>query len=106
MDDTVLPVFYDEKAKDKDAMDQRVKNLGEIVTNLDTGLLANVVQANPVVFSVFSRFIQEQAIDPLKLRRDQSWLGMGIENYLSAKYTSQVTGTSFDELIGNIITKP
>jgi hypothetical protein len=100
MDDTVLPIFYSEKDKDKDAMELRVKNFAALVQNLDTNLAGNAArQINPLVFSAFLTFIQEKQIEPLKLRRDQTWLGMGIANYLAAKYTSVVTGVPNNDLL-------
>lgn len=100
MDDTVLPIFYSEKDKDKDAMELRVKNFAALVQNLDTNLAGNAArQSNPLVFSAFLTFIQEKQIEPLKLRRDQAWLGMGIANFLAAKYTSVVTGVPNNDLL-------
>jgi hypothetical protein len=100
MDDTVLPIFYSDKDKDKDAMELRVKNFAALVQNLDTNLAGNAArQSNPLVFSAFLSFIQEKQIEPLKLRRDQAWLGMGIANYLAAKYTSVVTGVPNNDLL-------
>jgi hypothetical protein len=100
MDDTVLPIFYNEKDKDKDAMEMRVKNFAALVQGLDTRLLGNAAnQSNPLVFSAFLSFIQEKQIEPLKLRRDQAWLGMGISNFLAAKYTSVVTGVPNGKLL-------
>lgn len=106
MDDTVLPVFYNEKDKDKDAMEMRVKNLAAGIQNLDTNLAGNSArQCNPLVFNGFLTFIQEKQIEPLKLRRDQSWLGMGIANFLAAKYTSVVTGVSNAEMLKALTTE-
>lgn len=100
MDDTVLPIFYSEKDKDKDAMEMRAKNFAQLVQNLDTNIVGNAArQCNPVVFAAFLSFIQEKQIEPLKLRRDQSWLGMGVANFLAAKYTSVVTGVPNADLL-------
>jgi hypothetical protein len=103
MDDTVLPAFYNPA----DAADVRGKVLAAGIQNLDTRLGAIVAgQANPSVFNLFVQFIQEKQMDPLKLRRDQSWLGMGVSNFLATKYTSVVTTVPKDNMIRELITEP
>jgi hypothetical protein len=98
MSDAVLPVFYSDK--DKDAAELKVKNFALLLQNFDTRMAANAAQqSNPMVFNQFVSFIQEKQIAPLNLKRDQSWLGMGICNFLAAKYTSVVTGISNGEML-------
>jgi hypothetical protein len=103
MDDTVLPAFY----SDKDAAEVRTKNLAAGLQNLEATLAANAArQANPAVFNLFVQFIQEKQMDPLKLKRDQSWLGMGLSNFLAAKYTSVVTNVAKDRMLAELTSEP
>jgi hypothetical protein len=103
MDDTVLPAFY----ADTVAVEQRVKNLSAGVQALDANIAANVArQANPTVFNLFVQFIQERHMDPLKLRRDQSWLAMGVSNFLATKYASVVTTVPKDQMVRELISEP
>jgi hypothetical protein len=103
MDETILPAFY----SDKDGTEVRAKNLAAGLQNLDATLAANAArQANPAVFNLFVQFIQEKQMDPLKLKRDQSWLGMGLSNFLAAKYTSVVTNVAKDRMIAELTTEP
>jgi hypothetical protein len=103
MDDTVLPAFYN----DKDTPEVRAKNLSAGLQNFDANLMANAArQANPAVFNLFVQFIQEKQIDPLKLKRDQSWLGSGIANFLAAKYTSVVTGVEKNRMVAELTSEP
>jgi hypothetical protein len=103
MDETILPAFY----SDKDGTEVRAKNLAAGLQNLDANLAANAArQANPAVFNLFVQFIQEKQMDPLKLKRDQSWLGMGLSNFLAAKYTSVVTNASKDRMLAELTSEP
>ncbi|MDB5323127.1 MAG: hypothetical protein JWN40_4758 [Phycisphaerales bacterium] len=103
MDDTILPAFYN----DKDAADVRAKNLAAGLQNFDANLAANGArQANPAVFNLFVGFIQEKQIDPLKLKRDQSWLGSGVANFLAAKYTAVVTGVDKNRMLQELTSEP
>jgi hypothetical protein len=103
MDDTILPAFYN----DKDAADVRAKNLAAGLQNFDANLAANGArQANPAIFNLFVGFIQEKQIDPLKLKRDQSWLGSGVANFLAAKYTAVVTGVDKNRMLQELTSEP
>jgi hypothetical protein len=52
------------------------------------------------------QFIQEKHMDPLQLKRDQSWLGLGLSKFLAAKYTSVVTNVAKDRMIAELTTEP
>jgi hypothetical protein len=103
MDDIVLPAFY----VDTMPIEQRVKNMSAGVQNLDANLAGLAArQANPAVFNLFTTFIQEKHMEPLKLKRDQSWLGMGVSNFLGAKYTSVVTTVPKDQMLRELTSEP
>jgi hypothetical protein len=45
-------------------------------------------------------------MEPLKLKRDQSWLAMGVSNFLGAKYTSVVTTVPKDQMLRELTSEP
>ncbi|HEY7117390.1 MAG TPA: hypothetical protein VH475_12435, partial [Tepidisphaeraceae bacterium] len=103
MDDVAVPAFY----ADNNPIDVRTKNLAGGIQNLDANIAGIVAkQANPTVFNLFVQFIQEKHMEPLKLRRDQSWLSMGLSNFLAAKYTSVVTTVPRDNMLRELTTEP
>jgi hypothetical protein len=103
MDDTILPAFYN----DKDPVDVRAKNLAAGLQNFDANLAANGArQATPAIFNLFVNFIQEKQIDPLKLKRDQSWLGSGVSNFLAAKYTAVATNVEKNRILAELTSEP
>jgi hypothetical protein len=100
MDDVVLPAFFN----DKDAADVRAKNLTAYLQNVDGNLaLAAAQQAGPTVFNLFTTFIDEKQMEPLKLKRDQQWLGMGIANFLAVKYTGVVTAVPTEQMLAQLL---
>src|SRR5205823_4342090 len=89
------------------AADVRAKNLAAGLQNFDANLAGNGTrQATPSVFNLFVQFIQEKQIDPLKLKRDQSWLGSGVANFLAAKYTAVVTGVEKNRMLQELTSEP
>ena len=93
MDDTVLPAFYDEKQ----GPDDRAKKLTAEVQKFKDDLARTIAnEAQPAVFNRLGQFIDEQYIQPLKLRRDQMWFAMGVNGYFSGKYGTQLTGVGRD----------
>jgi len=89
MDDAVLPAFINAK----DTPEERIKKLTAGVSELETKL-AQIIsgQSQLQVFNLFAQYIGETHIEPLKLKRDQIWFGMGIAAYLTAGYAAEVTG--------------
>jgi hypothetical protein len=103
MDDTVLPEQYAEATPVAD----RVKGLAAEIGQLDEIVARKIAeQVTPVTFSLFAQFLNERHLDPLKLRRDQQWLAMGISNLLAVKYASVVTGAPRDEMLRSLATEP
>jgi hypothetical protein len=99
MDDNVLPSIYGEK----DAPDVKVKRLTAQVQKLDLDLVRTLAnEALPSVFNRLGQFIDEEYFAPLKLRRDQLWLAMGVNGYFSGKYGSQLTGYARENWIRDI----
>ena len=93
MDDTVLPAFYDERQ----GPDDRGKKLTTEIQRFKDDLVRTIAnEAQPAVFNRLGQHIDEQYLQPLKLRQDQMWFAMGINGYFSGKYGSQLTGVGRD----------
>jgi hypothetical protein len=103
MDDVVLPEQYAEATPVAD----RVKGLAAEVGQLDAAVAKQATdQVTPVTFALFVQFLREKHLDPLKLRRDQQWLAMGISNLLAVKYANLVTNAPRDEMLRSLATEP
>lgn len=99
MDDSVLPAFYNET----DPPEKRGGNLATGIQQLDTSLARLIAdQAQPQVFNLIATFIGETYFDPMKLRRDQQWFGLGVVGYLTSKYCGLVTPTPKDAWLKDI----
>jgi hypothetical protein len=94
MGDAVLPVFYTEK----ETPETRVKNLSSGLQQLDAGMADRVSQqTQPLVFNLLAEHIGQTYFDPMKLRRDQQWLGLGVTGYFTSKYAGQLTPSPKEE---------
>jgi hypothetical protein len=99
MDDNVLPAIYG----DKDTPETRVKRLTAQVQKLDLDLTRTIAsEALPAVFNRLGQFIDEEYFVPLKLRRDQLWLAMGVNGYFSGKYGALLTGYSRESWVRDV----
>ena len=103
MDDVVLPSLYD----DKTPADAKSKGLIAVANDLDANIARSASgQVTPVAFNLFVGFLRERHLDPLKLRRDQQWLAMGVSNFLATKYASAVTGTPRENMLRELASEP
>jgi hypothetical protein len=94
MGDAVLPAFYTEK----ETPETRVKNLSGGLQQLDAGMADRVSQqTQPLVFNLLAEHIGQTYFDPIKLRRDQQWLGLGVTGYFTSKYAGQLTPSPREE---------
>ncbi|MDB5323128.1 MAG: hypothetical protein JWN40_4759 [Phycisphaerales bacterium] len=88
MGDSVLPVFYTEK----ETPDTHIKNLAGGVQQFETEMAMRISQqSQPLVFNLLAEHIGQSYFDPMKLRRDQQWLALGVTGYLTSKYAGQLT---------------
>src|SRR4051794_35057950 len=96
MDDMVMPAVYP----------------ADTVANARETYLANVVRRNELsVADAVSRqvqvatqiamieFIHQQSIAPLKLKADQEWFGLGVEQVLGCRYMADLTGGSYEQYV-------
>ena len=95
-DESIFPASYDPKATpDKKA---------ESVTNtikVAEGSIQNAIEdrARTLVGAQLAGIIHTQGVEPLKLKEDQQWFGLGVASVLSAKYASMITGDARPELM-------
>lgn len=99
MDDSVLPAFYAEK----DTPDERAARLADGIHELDTKLV-NLVsgQSQPTVYNLLAQHLGENYFEPMKLRRDQLWVGLGITTFLASKYTAAITGVNRQTILNGL----
>jgi hypothetical protein len=89
MDDTVLPARYAES----DPPEVRAKRLTAEVQQLEANVTARVAaEGLPAIYNRVGQFLDEQFLEPLKLRRDQLWLAMGVNGFFTGKYGEMLTG--------------
>ncbi|CAN5651079.1 hypothetical protein BH09PLA1_BH09PLA1_13640 [soil metagenome] len=99
MDDMVMPVIY---APDATAEAKR-KNLEQMMQRNEASVVdAFSRRAQLLVQLSIIEFIQKEAIDPLNLKGDQQWLGLGMQAVLSAKYMHDLLGISQDDLLSRM----
>jgi len=48
-------------------------------------------------------FIDKQAIEPLKLKPDQTWFGQGVETVLSSRYMADLAGADYEQIVGRLL---
>jgi hypothetical protein len=100
MDDVVFPAIYDPAVP----AEKRGENLTAAIASTEASVAASVeIRARQIVGASFAQLVNQQAIEPLALKDDQAWFGLGVASWLSAKYASEITGESRQDLI-NLLT--
>lgn len=104
MDDVVFPAVYNPK----DPPEKRSESLTLVITGVEAQISASIeLRARIVVAQNFAATINNVALEPLKLKEDQTWFGVGVASILGVKYTSMITGQSQQEMIqGQIFEHP
>lgn len=96
MDDMVMPVLY----KPEQSPAERQKSLAAVMQSNEAAVVTAFSRRCQLVAQLaIIDFIQKQAIEPLKLKDDQQWLGLGMQAVLSAKYLRDLLGVSEHELL-------
>jgi hypothetical protein len=100
MDDVIYPVVYDKK----DTPEKRGSSVAERITEAEK-LISFAVeqQARNTVPTVFANIVNSLAIEPLALKPDQTWFGVGIASILSAKYTAPIYDVKREQLAQSIL---
>jgi hypothetical protein len=99
MDDMIMPVLYAPDA----TPEQRQKSLEQVMRYNEAMVVeAFSRRAQLVAQLAIIDFIQKQAIEPLTLKEDQQWLGLGMQAVLSAKYMHDLLGVSQEDLLNRM----
>jgi hypothetical protein len=94
MGDAVLPAFYLES----ETPATRSEHLATGIQQLDAGMVERIAQqTQPLVFNLLAEYIGQTQFDPLKLRRDQQWFGLGVTGYFASKYAGELTPSAMEE---------
>jgi hypothetical protein len=89
-DDVLLPMIYEPS----DSQEKKIQQLSDEMRISQSSLTQNIADRSIGLTQVaFVGFIARQTIEPLKLKPDQEWLGVGLVGVYSAKYSSPLTGT-------------
>jgi hypothetical protein len=89
-DDVLLPVIYEPS----DSQEKKMQQLSDEMRISQSSLTQTIADRSIALTQVaFVGFIARQTIEPLKLKPDQEWLGVGLVGVYSAKYSSPLTGT-------------
>ena len=91
-----MPVIYV-----PDATPEAKRKILEQIMRANEASVVDAYSRRPQLMAQLSLidFIQKQALDPLKLKDDQQWLGLGMQAVLSARYMHDLLGISEDDLL-------
>jgi hypothetical protein len=95
-DQVLFPATYDPK----DTPEKRAEQVINTINVADTAIQNGIEQqARTVVGTQLAGIIHTQGVEPLGLKEDQQWFGLGIASVLTAKYASMITGDARAELM-------
>ena len=95
-DDTVLPLFYGPD----DAPDARRRRVAEEMRATEAAILGEVSRrAQSMTMVAMVELISTKALEPLALKPDQEWFGVGVAGVLGARYVALLTGMSEARLL-------
>ena len=101
-DDMVLPLFF----ADEEAPEARQKRVAAEMRAAEGSILSAVSQrAQSMMMVAMVELISAKVLDPLGLKADQEWFGVGVAGVLGAKYVAILTGMSEARLL-NEMTRP
>lgn len=104
LDDQMDEVLLQATFEAVDAPATRIKKLREAAEKFEADVLvATSVRARKLVHESLARFAEREVFRPLKLRDDQSWLQLGIVNYLAGKYSPLMTGTDPKQAMADLV---
>jgi hypothetical protein len=99
MDDMITPVLYTPES----TPEQRKNVLSQMMQRNEALVVDAFSRRSQLVAQLgLIDFIQKQAIDPLKLKDDQQWLGLGMQAVLSTKYMHDLLGISQEDLLNRM----
>ena len=96
IDDMAMPAIYPHDAPP----DVRERTLSNTVRRGEAAVIDAVSKRAMIVTQLaMIDFIGQNAVQPLKLKLDQMWFGMGIEAVLSSRYAAELTGMRADDVL-------
>jgi hypothetical protein len=96
MDDMIMPVIYPPES----TAEQRRKALEQTMRYNEAAVVdAFSRRAQLITQLSIIEFIQKQALEPLKLKDDQQWMGLGMQAVLSVKYMHDLLGVAQNDLL-------
>lgn len=99
MDDMVMPVIYAPDA----TPEAKRKVLEQMMQRNEASVVDAFSRRSQLIAQLaLIEFIQKQALDPLKLKDDQQWLGLGMQAVLSARYMHDLLGISEEDLLARM----
>lgn len=100
MDDMLMPVIYAPNA----TPENRAERLTNVVRVSEAGISDSFSRRALVITQLaLIDFIQKQGIEPLHLKKDQQWFGLGAAAVLSTRYMHDIVGISADDLLSRIM---
>ena len=101
-DDMVLPLFFG----DNDAPEARQKRVAAEMRAAEGSILNAIsMRTQSMMMVAMVELISGKVLDPLGLKPDQEWFGVGVAGVLGAKYVAILTGMSEAQLL-NDMTRP
>ncbi|MCS7032704.1 MAG: hypothetical protein NZ561_01775 [Phycisphaerae bacterium] len=100
MDDTLLPALYEPH---HDFATRKALLLDAIARAEGRMAFELAVRSEYATQLAFVAFITTDAIQPLKLKADQEWFGIGLAGVLSAKYLAIVNGMEENSFVRNMV---
>ena len=95
-DEVIFPATYDPKA----TPEEKGQALANSVAAIEESIQQSIeIRARTLVGAQLASIIQTQGVEPLALKEDQQWFGLGLASVLSAKYASMITGDARADLI-------
>jgi hypothetical protein len=96
MDDMIMPVAYPHDAPP----DVRERALTNTIRRGESAVVEAVSKRAMILTQLaLIDFIGRHAVEPLKLKPDQMWFGMGLEAVLSSRYAAELTGMRADDVL-------
>jgi len=96
MSDEVLAVLY----QTSDSFAERRRKLSETIRDTEEKLAYALATRGQYATQVtFVNFINRFGIEPLNLREDQQWFGVGLAGVLSAQYLAYVNDAAADQIL-------
>src|SRR5688500_7279996 len=95
-DEVVFPATYEPK----DPPEKRGETLAAVIRATESSIQQSIdIRARTLVGAQLAAIIHTQGVQPLALKDDQQWFGLGVSSILSAKFASTITGDARAELV-------